>query len=397
MADAAYLAGVRVVDADSHIVEPPDLWTARLPASMAEVAPRVAVHPETGHHHWRVGDVWLRPVGFYGRAGWPQYPPHTPNEYEDVDPGTWQPRERLRRMDEYGLWAQVLYPNLIGFDSTSFVALGHEAATACVRAYNDFLVEWCSEDPDRLVPIAMVPYWDVEASVREITRAAATGHRGIMFANAYERIGLPPFTHPHWDPVYAAAQDAGLAVNFHIGFSPAQEATSVDLLERIRTYEADRVVRDTVMVVLSNATAIAQLLSSDLCERFSRLAFVSVESGFGYVPYLLESLDWHWQGHGVFRQRPTPPSEYFRRQCYGSFWFERGTLALLEQYPDNFMFETDYPHPTSLSPGPASPAEVPSAHIEAAFARVPAEVARKALHDNAARVYHLEAASPQRG
>ena len=83
------------------------------------------------------------------------------------------------------------------------------------------------------------------------------------------------------------------------------------------------------------------------------------------------------------------PSEYFRRQCYGSFWFERGTLPLLEEYPDNFMFETDYPHPTSMSPGPASPAEVPSVHIEKAFANVPPEVARKALHDNAAAVYHV--------
>jgi hypothetical protein len=83
------------------------------------------------------------------------------------------------------------------------------------------------------------------------------------------------------------------------------------------------------------------------------------------------------------------PSEYFVRQCYGSFWFERGTLPLLQSYPDNFMFETDYPHPTSMSPGPASPAVLPRRHIEEAFADVPAEVARKALHDNAAVVYHL--------
>jgi len=84
------------------------------------------------------------------------------------------------------------------------------------------------------------------------------------------------------------------------------------------------------------------------------------------------------------------PSEYFRRQCYGTFWFERKTLPLLETYPDNFMFETDYPHPTSMSPGPASPAERPADHIRSAFARVPDDVARKALHDNAAAVYHLD-------
>ena len=87
---------------------------------------------------------------------------------------------------------------------------------------------------------------------------------------------------------------------------------------------------------------------------------------------------------------PTMPSEIFRRQCYGTFWFERDTLGLLEKYPDNFMFETDYPHPTAMSPGPASPAERPGDHIAAAFKDVPEDVARKALHGNAARIYHLD-------
>ena len=84
------------------------------------------------------------------------------------------------------------------------------------------------------------------------------------------------------------------------------------------------------------------------------------------------------------------PSEYFRRQCYGTFWFETSTLPLLSTYPDNFMFETDYPHPTSMSPGPASPAELPHEHIAKHFAGVPADITRKVLHDNAARIYHLD-------
>jgi predicted TIM-barrel fold metal-dependent hydrolase len=390
MADSTYLATVPVIDADSHVIEPPDLWTSRLPAKYGATAPQVAVHPGTGHHHWRIGDAWLRPVGYYGRAGWDQYPPDTPNEYDDIDPGGWRAPERLQRMDEYGLRAQVLYPNLVGFDATTFMDLGLDMATACVQAYNDFLTDFCSEDPERLIPIAMVPFWDLEAATAEIQRTAAMGHRGILFANAYERIGLPTFTDPHWDPVYAAAQEADLAVNFHIGFSPASTQTIVARLEeRKRHYVVENVVRDTTMVVLSNSVAIAQLLTSDVCERFPRLKFVSVESGFGYVPYLIESLDWHWRGHGAFAHREALPSELFRRQCFGSFWFERGTLGLLEQYPDNFMFETDYPHPTSLSPGPASPADVPSVHIAAAFAGIDAEIARKALHDNAAGVYRV--------
>jgi predicted TIM-barrel fold metal-dependent hydrolase len=74
---------------------------------------------------------------------------------------------------------------------------------------------------------------------------------------------------------------------------------------------------------------------------------------------------------------------------FATFWFEVTTLPLLELFPDNVMFETDYPHPTSLSPGPASASRVPSEHIDVAFAGLSPETRRKVLHDTAARVYHL--------
>jgi predicted TIM-barrel fold metal-dependent hydrolase len=146
---------------------------------------------------------------------------------------------------------------------------------------------------------------------------------------------------------------------------------------------------EPVMSQLSNADTLAALLVSDLPQRFPKLKFVSVESGFGYVPYLLESLDWHWKTAGLHRGSELLPSEVFRQQCYGSFWFEKSTLPLLELFPDNFMFETDYPHPTSLSPGPASPADIPSEHIRKAFENVPVDLARKVLHDTARQVYHV--------
>ena len=74
----------------------------------------------------------------------------------------------------------------------------------------------------------------------------------------------------------------------------------------------------------------------------------------------------------------------FRSQCFGAFWFETSTLFALEQYPDSFLFSTDYPHPTSLVPGPASPSLDPRSHVETHWGGVPPEVARKALWQNAA-------------
>jgi uncharacterized protein len=390
MTDTLDLASVRIIDTDTHVSEPPDLWTSRVPSKYVDLVPHVEVHPKTGHHHWRIGDHWLMAVGFYAVAGWKEHPPSTPAEFDEVDPGSWKAVERLQRMDEYGIYAQVLYPNLIGFETPLFMELGPEVALACTQAYNDFISEFASADPQRLIPISMLPFWDQEAAVIEMQRCKEMGHKGVLFANKYEQINLPAFTDPHWDRILATAQDLDLAVNFHVGFSSSQAGAAASMTALLEHFDARAAARGTSLGLLSNADSIAAIVTSGLCDRFPRLKFVSVESGFGYIPYLLESLDWHWKGYGAHRQSPMLPSEYFRRQCYGCFWFERSTLPLLETFPDNFMFETDYPHPTSMSPGPASPAELPSDHVAAAFAQVRPEIARKALHDNAAAVYHLD-------
>jgi len=120
-----------------------------------------------------------------------------------------------------------------------------------------------------------------------------------------------------------------------------------------------------------------------------------VESGIGWIPFALAALDWQWQNCGVPAEHPEYdllPSEYFRRQIYGCFWFERDTaLTAIEQLgADNVLYETDFPHPTSMSPGPASIAERPDDFVRAVFADLPLETTRKILHDNAARIYHLD-------
>jgi hypothetical protein len=109
--------------------------------------------------------------------------------------------------------------------------------------------------------------------------------------------------------------------------------------------------------LLNNAEAIADVIMSGVCKRYPGLKFVSVESGFGWVPAFVESMDWQWLNSGASKAYPDyeMPSEYFRRQVFGMFWFEHDAVRrIMDLYPDNLMFETDFPHPTSLSPGPAS-------------------------------------------
>lgn len=389
MLNAKDLSDIQVIDADTHVTEPPDLWTSRMPKKYGDRIPVTVTDPNTGYERWKVGDNMLTPTGMYAYAGWKDYPPRFAPNLDVVDAGSFDPNVRLERMDEYGIYAAVLYPNIIGFSTTAFMELGPEAALACTQAYNDFLVDFASADPKRYIPIMMVPFWDIDAALVEMDRCRGLGHKGVLFANKYEMIGLPSFTSEHWDPIYAKADELDMSINYHVGFSQNPSDGSID--EMLKNFEVRGAAMMTSLALMSNGNTMAQLLCSGLLDRFPKLKFVSVESGLGYVPYLLENLDWHWKGYGAFEEYPTLPSELFRRQCYGSFWFEKSTLSQLELYPDNFMFETDYPHPTSLSPGPASPADVPSEHIANGFLdRVPADVARKALRDNAVKVYGLD-------
>ena len=108
----------------------------------------------------------------------------------------------------------------------------------------------------------------------------------------------------------------------------------------------------------------------------------------------METFDWQWRNGGVRDEHPEYdllPSEYFRRQIYGCFWFEQqGALDAIAQYPDNILFESDYPHPTCQHPGPRTPgAAAARLRAGACSAALPDDVVRKVLHDNAAAVYRL--------
>lgn len=380
---------VKVVDADTHLTEPVDLWTARIPRRFRQDAPRVELHEATGTWRWRVGERWCSLVGNYSVAGWPEPMPSCPPTLEESLQACYDGKARLAHMDANGIYAQVLYPNLIAFEGHAFMALRDDALKlACVQTYNDYQVEFASVAPERFACLAMLPFWDVDESVEEMRRCHEAGHRGVLWASTMEKHGLPDFTDPHWDPVYALAQELGLSINFHVGVGNTAEEIA-QAMNRESFDPAFNASRSAVNWI-SNARTIGQLLTSGLCERFPNLNFVSVESGFGYIPFLLDGLDWQWVGSGGVRRYPDRmlPSHYFRRQVYAMFWFEKNALPLLPDYADNMMFETDFPHPTCLYPGedhPESPAFIMQRDAEI----VGPEVMRKVLQDNAFRVYSL--------
>ncbi|HWE57439.1 MAG TPA: amidohydrolase family protein [Acidimicrobiales bacterium] len=380
-------ADLPLVDSDSHVTEPADLWTSRVSRKWGDDVPHLEWDQATGQRKWQVGRYRLFGEAIYAMAGWPDFPPSHPKSLDEADRGAWDATARLQRLDEYGIYAQVLYPNLVAFSTHAFTALDPNLAIDCVRAYNDFIAEFAAADPARLIPIMMLPFWDGDASAAELERATALGHRGVLLAADPTRAGLPPLWDDYWAPVLAMAEERALPINFHIGFNQDPEELAAKA-----GADGPHHTRINSVGMLSNARAVSDMICTGVCARFPDLKIVSVESGAGWLPYLLESLDWHWKSYGGFRDRPDMelPSFYLRRQIYGTFWFEEEAFRrCAEVLPDNLMFETDFPHPTSLSPGPASPADRPREMAERATAGLPDALVRKVFYETAASLYRI--------
>ena len=281
-------------------------------------------------------------------------------------------------------------PMVGGFGNGYFLRLGDRDVVAmCVRAYNDFLTDWCSADPDRLVAICALPFWDLDLAVRELHRCLDNGHRAVNFCNQPQAYGLPELAERHWDPIWAIAQEAGVPITFHVGGGGMgtlmTDPAGIGLMTNFAKVSS--------MIFLDNLRSIADLIFGGVCHRFPGLDFVSVESGVGWLPGALEGFDWQWRNGGVGVEHPEYdllPSEYFRRQIYGCFWFEEGVaLDAIARYPDNLLFETDYPHPTCQHPGPCTPAQRPRDYATRILGGLDPEVGEKVLHANAARLFQV--------
>jgi predicted TIM-barrel fold metal-dependent hydrolase len=365
----------RVVDIDTHITEPADVWTARVSRKWGDRVPHV--RRVNGVDLWFIGDH----TGTF---------PNMRKSYDDIPAAMFDAQARLAFLDAEGIWANVLYPNVGGFGAGGFLRLGEPALMLeCVRAYNDFLREWASADARRLVPVMATPFWDVPAAVKEISRCAALGYRALLFCNQPQDHGAPLLRDRHWDPIWAAAEEAGLSISFHVGGGDlAKEFAGPATIGQKANF-----ARVSTLAFLDNGRCLADVILSGIPQRFPRLKLVSVESGVGWIPFVLEALDWQWKNNGVAQEHPEYellPSEYFRRQIYASFWFEEaGVGKALELYPDNILFETDYPHPTCQAPGPASAGTHPRLYAEQALAGIPEPVVAKVLQDTASELYGL--------
>ncbi len=379
----------KVIDVDCHITEPHDIWTARTPKSRHHEVPQL-IRNEDGKDVWMVEDIRLSSPSFVSVAGFDGILPEAPLNMDEIPAAMYDANERLKHMDDESIYAEVLYPNVGGFGNGFFMQkVRPELRNELVSIYNDWLTDWTSTDPDRLIAVSSVPFWDVDYAVKEVKRCAELGHKSINFCNEPESYDLPSISSTHWDPLWAVAEEAGLPVAFHIGGGDIGGQITDTKGMGWRTNMA----MITSAMFMDNFRCISDLIYGGVCHKFPNLNFVSVESGVGWIPSGLEMMDWQWENAGVTSEHPEYdllPSEYFRRQIYGSFWFEgEAARFAIEQYPDNILYETDYPHPTCQHPGPQTIARHPREYAEWALADLPEDLQGKVLHDTAARIYSL--------
>ncbi|HEX3246118.1 MAG TPA: amidohydrolase family protein [Chloroflexota bacterium] len=331
------------ISADSHVLEPRDLWTDRLPVGLRERVPQL------------------------------------PNRREDK-PGATDPADRLGVMQRDSVSMEVLYPT---YALTQFGMEDQELQEACFRVYNDWLVEYCAATPGRLVGIPCISTYDIQHAVNELERCAAMGLKGALVWH----VPHPdlPFTSNHYDPLWDAAGQMDMPVNLHIltGFSYSRNQ---EARQGVETY------RGSVGWKLIDAiNTMFDFIFHGVLHRYPNLKIVLAENEMGWVPWVLQQWDYYARRFGERNPLPggIPPSESFNRQVYFTF-FNDGVGARAFQWGwgvDNCMWSNDFPHGNTTWPNSR---EI----IARDLSMLPDDVRARLLRENVARLYNLTIPAP---
>jgi predicted TIM-barrel fold metal-dependent hydrolase len=380
-----------IVDADSHWAEPSDLFTSRAPASVRDRVPRVET--VDGQPTWVFdGHVagHYSAVSVIARDGHKESAHRALFEWthDDVHVGAYDPAVRLGVLDECGIDAQIIFPSSIGLGGQDLGLVDDRSlCRLTVEIYNDRMAEIQAESNNRLLPMPLMPAWDVDTCIAEAERVAALGARGVNMTSDPQDLGAPDLANRAWDPFWELCSGLQLPVHFHIG-------ASVTGMTFFGKYPWDSHADNTKLAIggtllfIGNARVVTNLILSGMFDRHPDLKMVSVESGVGWIPFILETLDYEMAENAPreLAQLQKLPSEYFRSNLYATFWFEQNRNKLPDLInavgEDNILFETDFPHPTCLYPNPLK-------SVEDKMATLSPEARAKILGENARQLYRL--------
>jgi predicted TIM-barrel fold metal-dependent hydrolase len=370
-----------LVSVDDHLVEPPTMFDAHIPAQYRDQAPKI-VRNDDGSDVWVFNDSIIPNIGLNAVAGRPKEEYGIePTAFDEIRPGCWDIHERIKDMNAGGVLGSMCFPSFPGFSGRLFAAADDkDLALAVVRAYNDWHVdEWCGAYPGRFIPMGLPVLWDPELAGDEIRRLAAKGVHSVTFTENPATLGYPSFHSDHWDPLWRACVDEGVVVSIHLGSSGQLAMTAPD-------------APVDVMITLQPMNicqAAADLLWSRVLKEFPDIRIALSEGGTGWIPYFLDRLDRTYDMHHLWTGQDFGdrlPSDVFRDHFLTCFIADPVGLRLRHDIGiDNIAWECDYPHSDSSWPEAAEElAEV------AGSAGVPDHELHKIGHENAMRWYSYD-------
>jgi len=386
----------KIISVDDHVVEPPHLWQTWLPKKHRERGPKVELlptgevkmldgryieHPGTSGKlcaWWNYDGNYFSLKRYIAAVG---YPPEEvdmyPITYDEMRPGCWQPKERIKDMEMNGVESSLCFPNYPRFCGQIFSeAADKELALACIKAYNDWMVdEWCGDSDGRLIPLIIVPLWDADLAAAEIRRNAARGVRAVAFSELPPWLGLPSIHSGYWDPFFQACDETGTVISMHIGSGTKTLQTSADAPASI----------GATMIFTNSAASMLDYLMSDVLKQFPNLKLLYAECQIGWIPYVLERADDIWRTHLWSHKEAHPelPSTYYKDRIYSCFFKDEVGVLMLDRIgADQVCFETDYPHQDGTWPKSKQVAE----HL---FGHLDDETVYKLARGNAAKLLGL--------
>ena len=356
--------GTGLISVDDHVVEPPSLWLDRVPRKYVDRAPRVVrgrgytelsgkqrvIRSESegpACDWWVYENAEVPMVNGIACVGF-EFPDNYPTTYDAIHLGCLNQSERIADLDADGLDASLCFPNMFTrFCGQRFLeSEDKDLGLACVRAYNDWILDdWCAgEGRGRLLPLTIIPMWDIELAVFEMERCARKGSLAVAFSENPYQLGLPTIHSGYWDPFFRKAAEHAITVCMHIGSSSMVPQTSPDAPHIISTCTHFSVT----------AGSLLDFIFSGTLERIPELKLFFAESQAGWIPYVLEQADWlakKRDGSSLGSTLRLLPSEFILDRVYTSFYNDLAALKNLDAIgAGQLCIETDYPHSVMLFP-----------------------------------------------
>jgi predicted TIM-barrel fold metal-dependent hydrolase len=343
-----------VISVDDHLHEPRHVFDGRMPAHLADRAPKRVELPD-GSQRWDYEGQLLAESGLSNVAGrdsrsWSRDPVRD----DEVRRGSWDISARIADMDLDGVYAHTVFPSGVFGFSGRIIALSKdpELGFATMQAYNDWhLNELAGTHPGRIIPMQMVFYTDPERAATEIRANAERGFKAATLPDLPNHLGLPRIGDAYWYPILDALEETETVACMHLG---AGGWVLDPIADRVPSFEG----QDFTLAALFPASAMVtgiEWLFSGVPQRFPRLKIALSEGGIGWVPMAVDRLNYMMDNSGVALHRSwggdMSPSEVLLNHFYFCMIDNPSNLNAVDMIgSDHIMCETDYPHSDSTWP-----------------------------------------------